>query len=103
MSLDCSIYLSYTEYYSVFVFLCGRACVCVCVCFPCTGCFVFLKFHVMLIFNYDYDCVLGIFYMMHTIEVYMHTVHFFSLCVFLEQKDVLYEYLHSDETTEQRG
>lgn len=85
MSLDRSIYLSYTEYYSVSVFfLCGR--VCVCVCFPCTGCFVFLKFHVMLIFDYDYDCELGIFYMMHTIEVYMHTVHFFSCVCSLNKK-----------------
>lgn len=35
-------------------------------------------------FKYDYDCELGIFYIMHIMEMYMHIVHFsslFSFCV----------------------
>lgn len=54
-------------------------------------------------FKYDYDCELGIFYIMHIMEMFMHIVHFSSLFLCSLNKDVLYEYLNSDDMIEQRG
>lgn len=71
-----------------------------CVCFPCTG---FLKFHVMLILSmimivnlvFSTLCILW-----RCICILSISLVFF-LCSL--NKDVLYEYLNSDDMIEQRG